>query len=162
MYVMIKYLEQQRANKKDPDPRWLRTSRRTAFFFGSLLMTLSGAAAWRTGEISPYIVLMLLISIIMILSFNALSQHIRTPPEDRRDDGVEDLWRDVKPAGSFGYYLAQDDIERLSVEISRLVRGNRLTHLQLEALFNHLKIKPEPVVIPADPVIIHPAQFRPR
>jgi hypothetical protein len=163
MYVMVKYGDQQRANEKDPDPAWLRASRKTALFVGSTLMSFSAASTWTTGEISPYVVLVLMVSVAMILTLNALSQHQRTPPEDRGGGGIEEVsWRGVKSAGSFGYYLAQEDIDRLGVDISRIDRGQRLTHLQLEALFNHLKIDPGPAVIPADPVVIRPEQFRPR
>jgi hypothetical protein len=164
MYVMVKYGEQQRVMKKsDADPRWLQASRKSALFVGSSLMTFSAAATWTTGEISPYVVLVLMVSVAMILTLNALSQHRRTPPEDRGGGGIEEVsWLGVKSAGSFGYYLAQEDIERLGVDISRLHRGQRLTHLQLEALFNHLKIDPGPAVIPADPVVIHTDKFRPR
>jgi hypothetical protein len=161
MYVMIKYGEQQRANKRDPDPQWLQSSRKTAFFVSALLI-MSSAVAYQVWVISIPVVVLLL-AIVMILTFNAISQHRRNPPTDRGGGGIEDVsWRSSQPAGSFGYYLAQEDIERLGVDISRLHRGQRLTHLQLEALFNHLKIDPGPAHIPADPVVVRPAQFRPR
>jgi hypothetical protein len=160
MYVMVKYGEQQRAMKNNADPMWLQASRKTAFFVASSLMAFSAATTWTTGEISPYVVLVLLSSIVIILAFNAISQHRRTPPADR-GGGIEDIsWR--SPTGSFGYYLAQEDIERLGVDISRLDRGQRLTHAMLDDIRNNQNIHPGPAFIPPDPVVIHTDKFRPR
>jgi hypothetical protein len=149
-YVMVKYLEQQRGMKKtDQDPPWLQTSRKYAFFICSLLMGLSAAAAWRTGEISPYAVLILLASVVMILAFNAISQHRRTPPEDR-GDGIEDMPWPGSLSAQFGHYISRADMELIRAEILRVDEGQMLTHRYLEAMHNHLQIKPPPAIIPAD------------
>jgi hypothetical protein len=163
MYVMVKYGEQQRANKKDPDPQWLQASRKSMFFIASSLMTFSAAATWTTGEISSYVVLILLASIVMILAFNAISQHRRTPPSDR-GGGVEDMppWPSGSLKTQFGHYISRADMELLRAEILRLDEGQMLSHKYLEVMHNHLGIKPEPAVIDPNPVVIHPAQFRPR
>jgi hypothetical protein len=149
-YVMIKYLEQQRGMKKtDQDSPWLRLSRKYAFLVCSLLMSLSAATAWRTGEISPYIVLILLASIVMILSFNAISQHRRTPPEDR-GSGIEEMPWPGSLSAQFGHYISRADMELIRAEILRVDEGQMLTHKYLEDMRNHLQIKPLPATIPAD------------
>lgn len=153
MYVMIKYGEHQRANKKDPDPQWLQASRKTALFVAALLIQ-SSAVAYQAWVISIPVVA-ILFAVVMILALNAISQHRRTPSDDNRGDGVEDrTWRAL-PSGSFGYYLAQADVSRVESGVRHIIE-------MLEERRNDEKINPGPAVIDPNPVIIHPAQFRPR
>jgi hypothetical protein len=149
MYVMVKYGEQQRALKKDADPPWLRASRKTALFVGSTLMTFSAASTWTTGEISPYVVIVLMISVAMILALNAISQHRRTPPEDR-GGGTEEMPWPGSLSAQFGHYISRADMELIRAEILRVDEGQMLTHRYLEDMRNHLQIKPLPATIPAD------------
>lgn len=153
MYVMVKYLEQQRAIKKsDQDPPWLRAARSTSFFAASCLMVFSAVAAehgmW---EISTP-VLLLLTAIIMILAFNAISQHRRTPPSD---DGPSKEVYSEHSLALMGYRLVKADLARID-------QGQLLIIKQIEEMRNDNKMSPGPAVIDPNPVVVHPAQFRPR
>jgi hypothetical protein len=154
MYVMVKYLEQQRAMKKsDQDPPWLRAARSTSFFAASCLMVFSAVAAehgmW---EISTP-VLLLLTAIIMILAFNAISQHRRTPPSDN-DGSSEELYSEHSLA-LMGYRIVKADIARLD-------QGQLLMIKMLEDIRNIKNLGPGAAIIDPNPVVVHPAQFRPR
>jgi hypothetical protein len=144
MFVMQK-TEHDRINKLAPRP--LREVRRLFFVVTALLLLFS---IW--DEASYRSLAILVMGGLLNFVVNGIALHLRTPPSD---DGGGFVSRGYAPAGNFGHYISRSDIERLD-------RGQLYTHELLENILRNKEMDPGQAIIPADPVIIHPAQFRPR
>jgi hypothetical protein len=143
MFVMQK-TEHDRINRLAPRP--LREIRRLFFVATSFLLLFS---IW--DEASYRSLVALVFGGLLNFVVNAIALHWRTPPDDR-EGSREEMQRGF-PA--MGHYISRMDVERLD-------RGQLYIIELAEAILRNQELEPESAVIDPNPVIVRPAQFRPR